>query len=205
MRIDELKFREPSLEERLHTPNGTAAVLVPLFSGEKGIEILFEIRSASVSGPGQIAFPGGHHDPVRDRDHYDTAVRETCEETGLRRSDVKGMCPGGIAFNPFGILVYSYIAGIGIHSVDELVPSAEVERFFSLPLSRLSTESFDVESVAVELGDRVGSDGGLRAGVTQGKRRRGVFSMVSIESHYGDIWGITGTLLKKALECILPA
>jgi 8-oxo-dGTP pyrophosphatase MutT (NUDIX family) len=69
-----------------------AAVLVLIGAGERGPEILFVERAATLrTHAGQIAFPGGANDPD-DVDLIATAVREAHEETGV---DPAGVVPVG--------------------------------------------------------------------------------------------------------------
>ena len=65
-----------------------AAVLVLLGEGERGPEVLFVERSATLrTHAGQIAFPGGANDPG-DADLIATALREAHEETGVEISGI---------------------------------------------------------------------------------------------------------------------
>ena len=65
------------------------AVLIPLIEREDGsIEILFETRAVDLDAqPGEICFPGGAMEegelPLQ------TALRETCEEIGVRPEDIR--------------------------------------------------------------------------------------------------------------------
>lgn len=65
-----------------------AAVSAILRATEADLELLLIRRAERAGDPwsGHMAFPGGGHD-VRDVDLQATAVRETCEEVGLRLSD----------------------------------------------------------------------------------------------------------------------
>lgn len=66
-----------------------SAVLVPLYRGGEGELRLILIRRSD--GPvhgGQLAFPGGKREPT-DRSLLETALRETCEETGLPRKSIR--------------------------------------------------------------------------------------------------------------------
>jgi len=62
----------------------SAAVAAVFRDGEHGVEVLFIERAAKEGDPwsGQIAFPGGRHEPD-DRDSQHTAARETGEEIGF--------------------------------------------------------------------------------------------------------------------------
>jgi 8-oxo-dGTP pyrophosphatase MutT (NUDIX family) len=80
-----------------------AAVLVLIGEGDRGPEILFVERSATLrTHAGQIAFPGGANDPG-DVDLIATALREAHEETGVD--------PAGIT--PIGALPAAHVAVSG--------------------------------------------------------------------------------------------
>lgn len=73
----------------------SAAVLVLIGDGQRGPEILFVERAATMrQHASQIAFPGGAADP-QDLDSADTALREAEEETAVDRTgiEVLGMLP----------------------------------------------------------------------------------------------------------------
>ncbi|XP_063718594.1 mitochondrial coenzyme A diphosphatase NUDT8-like isoform X2 [Symsagittifera roscoffensis] len=62
-----------------------SAVLVPFCSVEDQPALLFTRRSSKlISHRGEISFPGGIADDADDGDLVQTAVRETCEELGVR-------------------------------------------------------------------------------------------------------------------------
>lgn len=58
------------------------AVLIPWVQTEDGEALLLEIRSDKVRQPGEVCFPGGRMEPGETP--RQTAVRETCEELGIR-------------------------------------------------------------------------------------------------------------------------
>lgn len=65
-----------------------AALLVPLIILTNKIEILLTRRTNNLAKhAGQISFPGGHVDKI-DRTPEETALRETEEETGLKRKHI---------------------------------------------------------------------------------------------------------------------
>jgi 8-oxo-dGTP pyrophosphatase MutT (NUDIX family) len=67
-----------------------AAVLIPVYRSQDGeLHIVMILRNPGGVHGGQIAFPGGKHDP-EDETMLDTALREVREELGLivERTDV---------------------------------------------------------------------------------------------------------------------
>jgi 8-oxo-dGTP pyrophosphatase MutT (NUDIX family) len=72
-----------------------AAVLIPVYRSQDGeLHIVMILRNPGGVHGGQIAFPGGKHDPEDDT-MLDTAVREVREELGLivERNDVLAELP----------------------------------------------------------------------------------------------------------------
>ena len=67
-----------------------AAVLVPVFGDGDAAAVVLTQRAVDLpTHAGEIAFPGGRHDPERDESLLATALREADEEIGLRPSDVE--------------------------------------------------------------------------------------------------------------------
>jgi 8-oxo-dGTP pyrophosphatase MutT (NUDIX family) len=67
-----------------------AAVLVPLVEHEGDVSVVLTKRPETMpSHQGEIAFPGGKHDPALDVDLEATALREAREEIGLSPGDVE--------------------------------------------------------------------------------------------------------------------
>jgi 8-oxo-dGTP pyrophosphatase MutT (NUDIX family) len=72
-----------------------AAVLIPVYRSQDGeLHIVMILRNPGGVHGGQIAFPGGKHDP-EDETMLDTALREVREEIGLivERNDVLAELP----------------------------------------------------------------------------------------------------------------
>jgi 8-oxo-dGTP pyrophosphatase MutT (NUDIX family) len=67
-----------------------AAVLVPIQEDDRGVRslVLIQRPEESPSHSGQVAFPGGRHDPETDESLAATALREAEEEIGLDPRDV---------------------------------------------------------------------------------------------------------------------
>jgi 8-oxo-dGTP pyrophosphatase MutT (NUDIX family) len=73
-----------------HSPGiKSSAVLVPLLKDETVWKLLFTRRSNQLADHrGQVSFPGGHFE-TGDSGPLQTALRETCEEIGIRSEDIR--------------------------------------------------------------------------------------------------------------------
>src|SRR5207247_2386144 len=118
-----------------------AAVALTLVEDTNGLEALFIRRAERADDPwsGQVALPGGHHEPG-DRDLLATAIRETREETGVdlaaaeRLGALDDLYPRTPTLPP--VVVRPFVFALERRVV--LVPSDEVQRAFWLPLHRLT-------------------------------------------------------------------
>ena len=90
-------------------PGRPAAVLVLLFPGSSGPELVLTVRQPHLNRhAGQVSLPGGSQEPA-DADLWETATRETGEELGvdpsaiqpLGRLDVEAVRATGFAIAPF--------------------------------------------------------------------------------------------------------
>lgn len=128
-----------------------AAVLL-ILSNDKGGDLLLLTERAQylTHHPGEIAFPGGMVE-VGDVDLFDTALRESEEEVGLRREDVEfvGVLPKsytrlGVAVTPF---VVRMITQPHYFTADayELASMCWIPVSFFLQDKRVQTDIFTVK------------------------------------------------------------
>ena len=114
-----------------------AAVLVPLIWMDDQWHLLFTRRTDHVeSHKGQVSFPGGGCDEV-DSTPEDTALRETEEEVGIDRRDVRilGRLVNMITVTSFRVTpVVAVIKWPAVFKVGE----HEVARIFTIPLNWLA-------------------------------------------------------------------
>lgn len=126
------------------------AVLVTLqHHREGGWHVLLERRSTTLRRqPGEICFPGGHRAP-QDSDMAATAVRETCEELGVRAADIDLVGPLDLLVASSGLLVYPFVGRLRPSAA--LQPNRdEVGAVHAIPLAdllALAPQVHDVELV----------------------------------------------------------
>lgn len=115
-----------------------SAVMIPLIKKDDGYHILFEVRSNKLSHqPGEICFPGGK------RESYEasiqTAIRETCEELLISRSDILIYGPLDYFLSPTGMRIDVYLGELTDYHGQ--FSSDEVAEVFTVPLDYFRSTS----------------------------------------------------------------
>ena len=110
-----------------------AAVLLPLVRTPEGISVLFEERAHTLrSQPGEVCFPGGKYE-CEDNSFRNTAVRETCEELGLKPENITICGELDCLVTHNGPIIHPFV-GL-IDDISKITYSkSEVERIFTLSL-----------------------------------------------------------------------
>lgn len=115
-----------------------SSVLVPLLEKEGEPHILFEVRAQGLRRqPGEICFPGGGVEE-QDKNEEETAIRETCEELGLSREQIKMIAPLDLYVAPLRSIVYPYV-GVILEPHAMKPNTVEVGEVFTVPLRFLLT------------------------------------------------------------------
>ncbi|MGH8978825.1 MAG: NUDIX hydrolase [Acidimicrobiia bacterium] len=115
-----------------------AAVLVPLVDVDGDVSVILTKRPETMpSHKGEIAFPGGKHDPSVDPDLRATALREAHEEIGLDPDAVEIVARlEGISTVASRFVITPFVGFV--HGRPALVPDPrEVTRVLEVPLSEL--------------------------------------------------------------------
>src|SRR3990172_6988939 len=85
---------------------------------------IFEKRSAGIRQGGEVSFPGGEVDKDEDKNHLETAIRETVEELGIKKEKIKVIGQLGMLMIP-GVLVNAFFSEFYIDDKEnkfELLP-----------------------------------------------------------------------------------
>jgi 8-oxo-dGTP pyrophosphatase MutT (NUDIX family) len=115
-----------------------SAVVIPVYRTRDGeLHIVMILRNPGGVHGGQIAFPGGKHDPV-DETMLDTALRELREELGLivPREDILAELPMEQT-RTTGYRVFPYVARIAVPEQWQIA-EREIAELFDVKLSDLT-------------------------------------------------------------------
>jgi 8-oxo-dGTP pyrophosphatase MutT (NUDIX family) len=160
-----------------------AAVLVPLFLRDDQPWLLFTRRTEQLRNHGgEISFPGGGVEP-QDHDFWQTALRETEEEMGIRGADVRRLGQLDDFYS-----VYGYRVKVCVGSYPDSYPyridENEIAEVIELPLARLrDPQIYHQED-------------------WQHKGRALPVDFYQLDGH--NIWGMTASILRQLLERLAP-
>ena len=137
----------------IDNPSGTlidSAVLIPIFKTNIGYEVLFTERTHKVEHhKGQISFPGGAVDP-EDKDFEETALRESFEEVGLLREDVKVLGRLDDQLTVASSFVIHPFVGEIPHPYNFKINQCEVEKIISVPLDLFFKKNSALHPASIE-------------------------------------------------------
>lgn len=193
--IDSLQNKTTSIIDQ---PTNQFAVLLPIVEINNELHILFEVRAKNMNRqPNEVCFPGGRIEKTDLSAEY-TAVRETCEELGIRTNNVQYIFP--IDSIQSGITIYAF-AGF-LDSLAFNLNEEEVESIFTVPLQFLQHSVPEIHRV--ELVPQVSSDFPYHL-IPMGKDYK--WQSRHIDEYfyqYEDkvIWGLTARILHHFLENI---
>ena len=174
--------------------NAKYAILIPWVETGSGDALLLEVRSQLVKQPGEVCFPGGRAEPGESV--IDAAVRETCEELGIRPEDIKVISELEPLTMGDGREVYPVSARLHIEDIESLALSEdEVAEVFLLPVKWLENNPplhYDLASTPdEELPEKL-----LSYLSHYGKyRKTGKTDYYEYDGH--GIWGLTARIIKK--------
>ncbi|MBP9490204.1 MAG: CoA pyrophosphatase [Aliarcobacter sp.] len=113
-----------------------SAVLIPLVKIKGEYHLLFQKRAANIRQGGDICFPGGGFEAGVDKSFQDTALRETFEELGIAKKDIKILGQLDTYMAPIGAVIESFVAKVKKKAYKNMkIDFNEVEKTLLIPLS----------------------------------------------------------------------
>lgn len=110
------------------------AVLVPLIEIDGELNLIYEVRSNSITQPGEISFPGGRIEEGESPE--EAAIRETSEELLLNKRNIEIIAELNYASSKSGSFVFTFlglIKDIDAYEIEYCID--EVSEVFFVPLS----------------------------------------------------------------------
>lgn len=126
-----------------------AGVVIPIFENGCGAHIVLTKRASSVAmHKGEVSFPGGMYEE-KDGNTRNTALRECCEEIGVRTTDVEIIGKLDELYTLTGFVISPYV-GIIPYPYTFSPNAAEVAYLIFLPLSVLLSVEPHIEATPYE-------------------------------------------------------
>jgi 8-oxo-dGTP pyrophosphatase MutT (NUDIX family) len=112
-----------------------SAVLIPFVKIKGEYFILFQKRAKHIRQGGDICFPGGGFEEGMDKSFKQTALRETKEELGIKKKDIRIIGRLDTMVAAFGAIVEPFVGLVKKSALKKMkVDSNEVEKTLLIPL-----------------------------------------------------------------------
>ena len=191
-----------------------SAVLIPIVTYKNCEYILFEKRSAYVSQPGEMSFPGGRKE-ANDSSLKATAIRETIEELGINPEDIQVFGKLGIMVHQHRSVIHCYVGRIEWkEEYFTTFNQTEVEQIILAPFEELIVQEpleyhiklkaydheYNLEGIKKQLfpTEKLSLPGMYQDEWDLGYRKIFVYPLET-----ATIWGITGRLFRELQQLYL--
>lgn len=161
-----------------------AAVLIPLCIVQNEVSLLYTLRTSNLKrNSGQVSFPGGMHET--NEDLQDTALRESCEELGITKTNIDIWGSGTFIVSK-DVAIMPFLGNIGVIEPDKLnINHEEVQYAFAVPLRHFCEPS--------------------NCKYTYFKQQSNNLVVLPVYiNDYKRIWGMTAYITWLALRSIIP-
>lgn len=189
-----------------------SAVLIPLVKIKGEYHLLFQKRSVHIRQGGDICFPGGGFEKDVDKNFQDTALRETFEELGIQKKDIKILGQLDTYMAPIGTIIESFVARVKKKAYKNMkIDFNEVEKTLLIPISFFKENEAEEYTLAHEIHPYKIHENGEKEiyfpveelGLPEtyrkpwGNKRHKVW----VYKYEGEvIWGITSVIIKDLLK-----
>lgn len=135
--LQDLKNRLDGRESGILEMKRHSSVLIPFVERDGRLCLLFEQRSAGISQPGEVCFPGGRMEEGETPEQ--TALREIGEELGIQPEDVLYTHGYDTLIHIANMAVHTVIGILDPASLEHIHPAeAEVSDWFTIPVDWLA-------------------------------------------------------------------
>lgn len=129
-----------------------SAVLIPFVKIKGQYFILFQKRAAGIKQGGDICFPGGGFEEGVDKNFKDTARRETTEELGIDKKDIKIIGQLDTMVASFGTIVEPFVGLVKKKAIKNMkLNKEEVENTYLIPLDYFKQNEPEIYNLRTEV------------------------------------------------------
>lgn len=193
------------ISSRISNPEGiynSYAILIPLVFVDGKIHLLFEVRSENLkTQPGEICFPGGKIE--KNETPLQSAVRETCEELNIKKSNIEVFGQADYIVTPFNVILYPFVGFIAnINPQNINFNQNEVGSIFTVPLDFFQNTKPKKHLVKSKL--EVSEDFPFHK-IQNGKGynfRTGEYPIYFYEYNNYIIWGMTARIINNFMDIL---
>lgn len=191
-----------------------SSVIIPLVIIDNQYYLLFQKRAENIRQGSEICFPGGGYDEKLDKSPLDTAIRETTEELGIKKDDIKILGNFHTLVAHMGAIVDPFLGILKIDKIDDLkINKTEVESVFTLPLSYFIDNKPEKHSIRVEVqpyytdsnGEKVILLPAEELGLPNRYQKpwgTNNHKLLLYKTEFGPIWGLTAELIYELISLI---
>jgi len=175
-----------------------SAVLMPFVETPEGLSLLFEVRAANISDPGEVCFPGGRIESGEMP--QETAVRETCEELGVDPSAIRILGENDLLVAYGGRVVHSFF---GVLNTEDLhISKTEVREVFTIPLQWLADHEPEDHSIPLMPCEPEGFDASVFGVTHPYPWKKGVYELPLWKYKEYYLWGLSARMVQSLLRII---
>lgn len=175
-----------------------ASVIIPLVEQDNKVYVLFEMRAKHMkSQPGEISFPGGKID--RGEFPKEAAIREMCEELGIRSKDFDIITSLDLFTTHYNLLIHPFVAEVKEnHALN--INKDEVDHIFRVPLDfLLDNEPLRIDNEIYVSRNKEFPFHMIPNGENY-KFKKGVYPTIFYKYNDYVIWGITAKILENFIS-----
>lgn len=129
-----------------------SAVMITLIMIDEEYHFLFEKRAKGIRQGGEVCFPGGEYDKKSDTSFQDAAIRETVEELGVNKNNIKVIGPMNTIVAAMGATIDPFIGILENTTINDIkIQQTEVEKIFTIPVSWFLKNNPEIFHIAIEV------------------------------------------------------
>ncbi len=110
------------------------AIMIPILTLNNKEYFILEKRARNIRQAGEISFPGGRKER-KDKNFLGTAIRETIEELGIKKENLKNIYKLGTLISVTGVLIECFCCNLNVEKIEDILYNEkEVEKILVVPL-----------------------------------------------------------------------